>query len=309
MLLPPPPCPGRLLRCAGVSTKIPALTRRELIVSASLLPFAASAGENPEGSIELIEKRAGGRLGVAALDTQTGRRIDWRAGERFPMCSTFKLLMVARVLQKVDRGEERLDRRIEYGKSDLLDYAPVTRSHLGEGGMSVEDLAAAAIEWSDNTAANLLLAAIGGPSGYTSFARSLGDAQTRLDRNEPTLNTSIPGDARDTTTPRAMLEDLRRVLLGDILSTRSRKRLTGWMIGCKTADHRIRAGLPKGWKSGGKTGTGQNGSTNDIAILWPAGRKPVLLTVYYTGSKAGMGEREGAIADVARIVGKTFQPI
>ena len=281
-------------------------TRRGVLASGVMLPLAAQAGDNPAGLIELIEKRAGGRLGVAAIDTATGKRIGWRADERFPMCSTFKALMVACVLHKVDRGQERLDRLVSYGKADLLDYAPVARAHVGKGGMKLSELAAAVIELSDNTAANLLLDSIGGPAGYTRFARTIGDTHTRLDRNEPALNTSIPGDVRDTTTPSAMAEDLNRVLLGDVLSPASRKLLTGWMIGCKTAGNRIPAGLPKGWISGNKTGTGQNGSTNDIAIVWPPGRKPMLLSVYYTGSKADMKARETVLADVARIVSGTM---
>ncbi|MBV9992472.1 MAG: class A beta-lactamase [Alphaproteobacteria bacterium] len=273
---------------------------------AGLLSFAARAGDNPAGLIQAIEARAGGRLGVAALDTQTGRRIAWRDGERFPMCSTFKLLLVTRVLAKADKGQERLDRWVKYGKDDLLDYAPVAREHLAQGGMTVKDLAEAAIVWSDNTCANLLLAADGGPAGVTAQARALGDPVTRLDRNEPTLNTAIPGDPRDTTAPAAMLDDMDRVLLGDALSESSREMLTGWMIACRTAPRRIGAGLPSGWKRGHKTGTGANGSTNDIAICWPPGRKPILLTVYFTGSSAGDDEREAAIADVARIVSETF---
>jgi beta-lactamase class A len=282
-------------------------TRRGLIAGMGLLPLSSAlAGDNPEGLIAEIEKRAGGRLGVCVFDTQTGRRIRHRADERFPMCSTFKLLLAAAVLHQVDEGQEKLDRRIEYGKADLLDYAPAAREHLGEGGMAVKDMAAATIELSDNTCANKLLASIGGPEGYTRYARSLGDTITRLDRSEPALNTSVPGDPRDTTTPNAMTEDLRRVLLGDALSGPSRMRLTDWLMACKTAAARIPAGLPKGWKSGNKTGTGDNGSTNDIAIVWPPGRKPILLSVYYTGSTAPSAAREAVIADVARIVSKTL---
>ena len=281
-------------------------TRRGVIAGAALLPLAARAGDNPEGLIQAIETRVGGRLGVAALDTQTGRRIAWRDDERFPMCSTFKLLLVTRVLARVDQGQEMLDRRLKYGKDDLLDYAPVAREHLAQGGMTVKDLAEAAIVWSDNTCANLLLASIGGPAGVTMQARALGDPVTRLDRNEPTLNSATPGDPRDTTAPLAMLDDMDRILLGDVLSGASREMLTDWMIACRTAPKRIGAGLPSGWKRGHKTGTGANGSTNDIAICWPPGRKAILLTVYFTGSRAGDDEREAAIADVARIVSASF---
>ena len=281
-------------------------TRRGLIADACLLPLAAWAGDNPEGLVEAIETRLGGRLGVAALDTQTGQRIAWRGSERFAMCSTFKLLLVARVLHRAGNGTESLDRWVKYGQADLLSYAPTARARLGNGGMTVKDLCEAAIVWSDNTCANLLLASVGGPKGVTAQARALGDTVTRLDRTEPTLNTAIAGDARDTTAPGAMLEDMNRILLGDALAEPLRRQLADWMIACRTAANRIRAGVPSGWVRGNKTGTGDNGSTNDIAILWPPDRKPILLAVYCTGSKASLKDREAAIADVARIVSTAF---
>jgi beta-lactamase class A len=170
----------------------------------------------------------------------------------------------------------------------------------------VKDLAEASIVWSDNTCANLLLATIGGPKGVTELARALGDQVTRLDRTEPTLNMIAPGDPRDTTSPSAMLEDMNRILLGDALSEASRMQLTEWMIASRPGPNRIGAGLPSGWKRGHKTGTGMGGTTNDIAIAWPPGRKPILLTVYYTGAKARDADLEAAIADVARIVSASF---
>jgi beta-lactamase class A len=282
------------------------LSRRFLIASVALLPLsrAALAGNESEEMIAQIEKRAGGRLGVAVLDTQTGRRADYRADERFPMCSTFKLLAVSAVLTRVDRGLEKLDRRIAYTEADLLDYAPITRAHVGEGAMTVVALCAAAIQWSDNTAANLLLATLGGPAGVTRYVRSLGDPVTRLDRNEPTANICIPGDPRDTTTPAAMLADLKLLTLGRALSEASRARLITWLVNYSTPFARIPAGLPAGWMSGNKTGTGANGTANDIAIVWPPGRAPMLMAVYYTGSTAPADARDGAIADVARIVSR-----
>lgn len=273
---------------------------------AVLLPFAAWASGVPEGLIAAIERRTGGRLGVAALNTRSGRWIRHRADERFAMCSTFKLLVAAAVLHRVDRGEEQLDRWIRYGKNDLLEYAPVAQASLDKGGMTVSRMAEAAVEDSDNTCANLLLESLGGPPGVTAYARALGDPVTRLDRTEPELNTAVVGDPRDTTTPQAMLDDLRRLVLGDALSKASRTLLTGWLAGCHTAAARIPAGLPAGWKSGNKTGTGANGSTNDVAIIWPPGRTPILLSVYFTGSTIGPVAREAVIADVSRIVSRAF---
>ena len=280
-------------------------TRRGVIASAAALPLTAHAGDSPEGLIGAIEKRAGGRLGVSVFDTQTGHRIRHRADERFPMCSTFKLLLVAAILNRIENGLEQDSTWLTYTKADLLDYAPVTRANVAKGGMGIQDLMAAAIEYSDNTAANLLLKDLGGPSKWTGYASYLGDNVSRLDRNEPSLNTAIPGDPRDTTTPNAMLEDMRRITRGPHGVVQN-FALIPMMQACKTADHRIRAGLPKGWECGNKTGTGENGSTNDIAIIFPPRRKPIFMTVYYTESKADLSTREAVIADVARIVGKTL---
>jgi beta-lactamase class A len=278
-------------------------TRRGLIAGAALAPLAARAGDNPEALIGAIEKRAGGRLGVSVFDTQTHRRIRHRADERFPMCSTFKLLLAAAILNRIENGLEQDSTWLTYTKADLLDYAPVTRTHIGQGGMSIRDLMAAAIEYSDNTAANLLLKELGGPSKWTAFANSIGDNVSRLDRNEPSLNSSAPGDPRDTTTPDAMLADMRHLFKGRHGEVQN-YALLPMMLACKTADTRIRAGLPKGWKCGNKTGTGENGSTNDIAIVFPMHRKPIFMTVYYTESTLDLAKREAVIADVARIVNK-----
>jgi beta-lactamase class A len=253
-----------------------------------------------------IEAREGGRLGVFVRDTGTGATIEHRADERFPMCSTFKLLAAAAALKRVDQGAERLDRKIAYGPSDLLEYAPIAKAHVAEGGMTVADLCAAAIDWSDNTAGNLVLQSIGGPAGFTQFARSLGDELTRLDRNEPTLNESLPGDPRDTTSPRAMSGTMQKVLVGDALSDASRSQLQTWLIGDKVGDKRLRAGLPPSWRIGDKTGTGDRGSTNAVAILWPPGRAPLIATVYYTGSSASVDARNAVHKEIGALIAETF---
>jgi beta-lactamase class A len=253
-----------------------------------------------------MEAREGGRLGVFVRDTATGATIEHRADERFPMCSTFKLLAAAAALKRVDQGAERLDRKIAYGPSDLLEYAPVAKAHVAEGGMTVADLCAAAIDWSDNTAGNLILESIGGPAGFTEFARSLGDPVTRLDRNEPTLNESLPGDERDTTSPRAMAGTMQKVLVGDALSDASRSQLQTWLIGDKVGDKRLRAGLPPSWRIGDKTGTGDRGSTNAVAIIWPPGRAPLIATVYYTGSSASVDARNAVHKEIGALIAETF---
>ena len=256
--------------------------------------------------IAALEASAGGRIGVAALDTGTGLRLEHRATERFAMCSTFKLILAAAVLARVDAHKESLDRRVPIKTSDLLDYAPVTRRHLKEGSMTVGALCAAAVEESDNTAANLLLRELGGPEVLTRFARSLGDSVTRLDRNEPSLNDNEPGDPRDTTSPAAMLETMRRLLLGDALSQSARNRLESWLVACTTGKERLRAGLPPSWRVGDKTGTGANGAANDVAILWPPNRAPVLVVVYCSGSTKSYKDLYAVIADVGGIVSNEF---
>jgi beta-lactamase class A len=281
-------------------------SRRDLLIGA-----AAGVGGGwalATDRLGAIETHTGGRLGVAALDMASGRRLAHRAGERFPMCSTFKMLAVSALLAKVDRGGEHLDRFVAYGAADLLAYSPVTRAHVGEGGMRLGDLCAAAIEHSDNTAANLILTRIGGPAGWTGFARAIGDPISRLDRNEPALNGAEPGDPRDTTAPQAMLADLRAVAAGGVLSPQSRTRLVGWMVDCQTGQSRLRAGLPQGWRVGDKTGTGDGGTANDMAIAFAPGG-PILITSYLTGAvRASDDERDAAHAEVARVVVDAFRP-
>jgi beta-lactamase class A len=253
--------------------------------------------------LEAIERRLNGRLGVSVVDTATGRQLAWRDGERFPMCSTFKWLLAAHVLSRVDAGVEQLKRRIQYGERDLLDYAPVTKARVADGSMSVEDLCDAIVRHSDNTAANLLLGTVGGPTGLTAYLRTIGDPTSRLDRLEPELNSAEPGDPRDTTTPSAMVSNLRAVLIGDSLSGSSRDRLTAWLVGNTTGDTKLRAGLPRTWRVGDKTGMGANGATNDVAIVWPSGRsQPTLVAAYLTGTAAPVADRNGALAEVARVV-------
>ena len=259
--------------------------------------LALSAPAAPTVQFTEIEHRIGGRIGIAALDTENGHRLEFRPNERFPMCSTFKLLAVAAILKRVDQSQEQLDRFIRYDQSDLLEYAPVTKKHVGEGGMKLGELAAAAIELSDNTAANLLLRQIGGPSGVTNFARTLGDKETRLDRMEPELNDWRPGDERDTTTPAAMCEDLFQLLTKDVLSPKSRQQLETWLIANETGAAMIRATIPAGWKIGDKTGRSADGSTNDVAVIWPPKRKPIFIAIYSSGAQIGESERLASVAD------------
>lgn len=291
-------------------------TRRQLLVGAATALSAACAAsrvpppspataEHPRSLAE-VESRVGGRLGVFALDTASGRALAHRPDERFAMCSTFKWALAAAVLARVDRGQLALDAPVAYSASDLLEYAPVTRSQLPAGSMSVEALARAAVTVSDNTAANLLLAQVGGPQGFTRFVRSLDDAVTRLDRDEPSLNRNDPGDPRDTTTPRAMVGLMRAVLCDDVLSVDARARLLGWLRASETGRERLRAGLPPTWIVGDKTGTGPRGAANDVAIATPPGRGPILIAAYLSDGDAGLAALQAAHAEVGRCIGRTF---
>ena len=182
-----------------------------------------------------------------------------------------------------------------------MSYSPATEKRVAQG-MSIEELCVAAVTLSDNTAANLLLATIGGPPGFTRFARSLGDNLTRLDRNEPTLNEALPGDPRDTTSPAAIMMDMRTLVLGDHLSARSKEHLTQWLVANTTGDKRLRGGVPKNWKVGDKTGSGDHGTANDVAILWPPGHAPLLAAVYLTGATVDNAAREATIAGVGKLI-------
>jgi beta-lactamase class A len=275
---------------------------------ATLIPSSAHSGtEDPFGgealasAVRAAEAQGGGRLGVAILDTETGQRFAWRGEERFPVTSTFKLLLAGAVLTEVDHGRERLHRGIPIAASDLVEYAPATGKHVGAS-LTIAELCGAAVVWSDNPAANLLLPIIGGPAGLTGFARALGDDRFRLDRMETALNEAIPGDARDTTTPNAMLGDLDRLLLSDALSPVSRAQLIEWLIGCRTGDQKIRAGLRKDWRAGDKTGAGAYGTNNDVAILWPPGRRPILVAAYLTDTSAALEARNAALAAIGAAI-------
>jgi beta-lactamase class A len=266
---------------------------------------ATSGSGNAARRIAALEKREGGRLGVEALDTATGRRIQHRSDERFGMCSTFKFLAAAAVLQRVDRGAEHLDRRIEYGEGDLLEYAPVSKEHVKEGGMTLADICAAAVQWSDNTAANLMLKVLGGPEVVTAFIRSTGDNVTRLDNTEPELNVVGPGEVKNTTTAASMVGLLNSVVLGQVLSADSRTRLQGWMLDAKVGAHRLPAGLPSGWRIAHKTGTGSD-QTNDVGVVWPPNRPPIIVAALYSRSGTRQQQRENVLRDVGRIVAASF---
>lgn len=252
--------------------------------------------------LKKLEKRSGGRLGVAVLNTATGQLAGNRLDERFAMCSTFKALAVAFTLSRVDRGREQLDRRIFFKEGDLVTPFKATKPHLADG-MTIEQLCEAALIVSDSTAANLLLASFGGPAALTGYLRSLGDPVTRLDRIELDLNIVKPGETHDTTSPRAMVATLQKIILGGALSPLSRTKLTNWMIASTdAAAQRLRVGLPNGWRIANKPGTWNGISTNDIGVIFPPGRDPIVVAAYLGAAPGSIKDQEAILAEVARIV-------
>lgn len=248
--------------------------------------------------VKAAESQLKARVGYAELDLASGQLLaSYRPDERFPMMSTFKVPLCAAVLARVDAGEEKLDRRVRYRQQDLVEYSPVTEKHLADG-MTVAELCAAAITLSDNSAANLLLASVGGPEGLTAFLRRSGDQTSRLDRLETELNEALPGDARDTTTPQAMAKTLRNLLTGSVLSASSRQQLRRWMVDDKVAGPLLRSALPNGWFIADKTGAGNRGSRGIIAALGPDGQPARIVIIYLTGTEASMEERNREIAGI-----------
>ncbi|MDR3482013.1 MAG: class A beta-lactamase [Burkholderiaceae bacterium] len=286
--------------------------RRNLLLWLAAFPFAglaeAATPELPgsaQARLAALETSAGGRLGVAALDTTNGSRLNYRADERFPLCSTFKLMLVAAVLARATKQSALMARRIRYRARDLIHYSPIAEKHVSDG-MRVDELCAAAIEYSDNTAANLLLKIVGSPAALTAFARSIGDTEFRLDRWEPALNSAIPGDLRDTTTPAAMAGTLQRLVIEDTLAASQRDLLLGWLHGTTTGTDRISAGVPANWQVGHKTGTGDYGTANDVAILTPPNRAPLILALYFTQPLKNAKVDGAVLAAATRIVVENF---
>ncbi len=280
------------------------LDRRMFLAAAPGLVAWSAFAEAVPAALQDYERATAGKVGLYAENTVTGAKIVWRAYERFAMCSTFKASLAALVLARVDQGREKLDGMISYGPKELLEYAPAAKLNLAKGAMSVADMCEAAVELSDNTCANLLLARVGGPAALTEFWRKTGDAVTRLDHNEPKLNFPPPGDPSDTTTPAAMAGNLRRFVLGSVLSPASRQRLTGWMLNCKTGDHRLHAGLPKDWVVGDKTGNSGKDAAGDIAVAWPKPDTPVLIAAYVRGGKPSPEQLERVFTEIGRLVGE-----
>ncbi|MEU8390768.1 class A beta-lactamase [Micromonospora sp. NPDC048843] len=246
-----------------------------------------------------LEEQFGARLGISAVDTGTGRTVEYRADERFAYASTWKALAAAEVLDGTT--DAQLDRVVRYSARDLVAHSPITEKHVGEG-MSLRALADAAVRYSDNTAGNLLLRHLGGPAGFEAKLRALGDTVTDVARYETALNEATPGDRRDTSTPRALAGDLRAYTVGVALEPADRDVLRGWLRGNTTGAALVRAGVPAGWVVGDKTGTGGYGTRNDIAVIWPPDRAPIVLAVLSSRDTRDATPDDVLIAQATRVV-------
>ncbi|OIK14643.1 class A beta-lactamase [Bacillus sp. MUM 13] len=251
-----------------------------------------------------LEKKFDARLGVYAIDTGTNRTVVYRPDERFAYASTYKALAAGLVLQQ--NSIDKLDEVITYTKDDLVTYSPITEQHV-DTGMTLREICDAAIRYSDNTAANLLLQKLGGPNGFEKALRKIGDNVTEADRFETDLNSAIPGDIRDTSTARALATNLKAFTVDDVLPNDKRKILTDWMRGNTTGDELIRAAVPKGWEVGDKTGSGDYGTRNDIAIVWPPNRDPIVITILSTRDTKNATYNNELIAKAAKVALNTFK--
>lgn len=250
--------------------------------------------------LDLSDLEKDGRLGFAMLDSGSGRALGWRADERFPYCSTFKLFLAAAILERVQRGRDRLDREIPVSPSDIVEHAPVTGAAVGSA-LPLAKLAEGAVMVSDNPAANILIRELGGLDAWQQWYRSLGDGVTRVDRAETELNSSHPGDPRDTTTPGQTIANLQSLFAGRRLHEHHLRLLQKWLIETPTGARRIKAGVPAGFITAHKTGTGGNGSTNDIGLVWPPRGSAFYVAAYYTGAvDRPPAEREAVLAEAAR---------
>ncbi len=284
----------------NIRLMVPAATF--IVMSSIFCLEAIAASTNFQQKLATLESSAHVRLGVSALNTANNQSLCYRADERFPLCSTFKVIDVAAILKKSMTDPQLLKKRITYTKSDLVsDWNPMTEQHLADG-MTIEELCAAAMSYSDNSAANFLANELGGATRITAFARSIGDFSFRLDHLEPDLGSAIPEDSNDTTTPEAMTQSLRKIILGDILSPDLRNQLQIWFKQNTTGNRCIRAGVPIGWTVGDKTGSGDYGTRNDIAVLWPIKGSPIILSIYCTQFKKDALKRDDVIAATTEMV-------
>ncbi len=283
------------------------LDRRALLAGAGAMGVAGCYGrEEPPAEARRdffltdLEQRHGGRLGLAAMDVASGRRVTWRGQERFPFCSTFKAFLAAATLQRIQHNDEELDRLVRITEADMIPHAPVTGPAVGRS-LTIRQLMQATVEVSDNPAANILIREMGGIAVWRHWWPTFGDTTTLISRLEPDLNTALPNDPRDTCLPEQTLANLRLMAFGDRLTPEHDRLLEGWLLASPTGPNRLKAAAPEGWSVAHKTGTGANGAANDIGVMTPVSGSPVVMAVYFVGAtEATEDQRDAVIADGAR---------
>jgi beta-lactamase class A len=282
---------GLLAGCSSTTTS-PAVS-----TSTSMSPTTSPTTAAAFGA---LESQFHANLGLYAIDTGTGHTVAYNPDSRFAFCSTLKAFAASVLLQR--DTDQQLNQIVTYAKADLLSYAPITEQHVNTG-MTLNAIMGAAIEYSDNTAANLMLRQIGGPSALQSALRAEGDSTTNVDRTEPTVNTATPGDTRDTTSPRAWATDLRTFVLGSALTPTRRAQLVEWLQANTTGGPYVRAAVPSGWKVGDKTGNGGYGARNDIAVIWPPDNAaPIVIAVLTNrGDNENATSNDALIADASKV--------
>lgn len=272
------------------------------VIGISIPAFCAENSDSVQKQLAQLEASSGGRLGVAAINLGNNQKIQYRANEYFPMGCTSKVIGVAAILKKSMTDKKLLQEKVKYKKSDLTNWTPITEKHLADG-MTIAELSSAAISFSDNTAMNLLTKKLGGPSGINSFARSINDESFKLDHWWPDEALASPASGEDRTTPAAMATSLHKIIFGNVLASSQREMLVTWLKNNVTGDSRIRAGVPKGWVVGDKTGSGFHyGTTNDIAVIWPPKCNPIVITMYYSSEDKKAPKRDDVIAAATHIV-------
>ncbi|WP_152360354.1 class A beta-lactamase [Microlunatus speluncae] len=288
---PASPDPG-----PGTGSSAPATTPETPVAKETPAPPGPTASAAADAGLAALEKKFDARLGVFAWDTGTGRAITHRADDRFAFCSTFKGLAAAAVVQ--GNPLSHLETLVRYGEDELMKSSMITKKHV-KTGMTIRQLCDAAVRFSDGTAGNLLLRDLGGPRKLTEFARSLGDEVTRMDRIEPDIVSAEPGDLRDTSSPRALGGDYHQIVLGEALVPDKRAVLRDLLERNTTGAARIKAVLPKGWKIANKTGTGDYGTINDIAILWPPKSAPLVISIMSSRPDRNAAYNEDLVAEAA----------
>lgn len=279
---------------------------KHILLSLPIILFSVNSDAIDNRTLaDMIQKEegaSGARIGVAMIDSNTKTVVSYRGDERFPFNSTHKVISCAALLHDVDQGKVTLTETVAFTKADLLEYSPVTEKFVVPKNMSFQQLCRAAIEMSDNTADNLILKKLGGIASFNAFLRSQGDNTTHLDRFEPDLNEAVPGDQRDTTTPKAMSQSIARLLLGNTLSSASRAQLTEWMINDQVANDVLRSVLPAGWRIADKTGTGGYGSRGIVAVVWPQQQNPQVMVIYLAETTLSIQQRNQVIARIGKAI-------